>query len=120
MPKIKENYKNRCIILKYHYFLGKKWTYPFLFHMKENKFYSFEELIYITNREISRSVLLDFLKKAIHLLIIEKKEDGYKITKLGIELKKIFSETKNTLEKFHPNLCDDCKSISLINKSRLS
>lgn len=110
---------SNCLILEYYHFLGKKWSYPFLFHMTEGKSYTFEELIHVTNRKVSRSVLLKFLAKAIELSIIEKASQGYCLSSLGSELKDMFLNTKDILVKYHPQFCKNCISASLINKNRI-
>lgn len=113
MDKIKD-----CPILKYHYFLGRKWTYPILFHMKENQGYAFSDFIYITNRKISRSLLLSFLNESISLSIIKKKNQRYMLTKLGLELKKEFIEIKDRLLKHHILPHNICSLKCLINRER--
>jgi DNA-binding HxlR family transcriptional regulator len=113
MTKIKT-----CLVLEYYYFLGKKWTYPILFHMKQNKEYSFDDFIFISNRKISRSILLNFLNCAIKLSLIIKIKKKYKLTKLGIDLKKEFLKVKSILLEYNYKINDECSTKSLISKNR--
>lgn len=110
--------KAKCLILKYYYFLGKKWSYPLIFHMDKNREYGFDDFIFISNRQISRSVLLDFLRSAIKLSIIEKRNKKYKLTILGIKLKKEFLKIRSILKEHNPSLTEGCNFNSLINKER--
>jgi DNA-binding HxlR family transcriptional regulator len=112
--------KNNCLILEYYYFLGKKWSYPLLFHMQPNKDYSFDDFIFISNRRISRSVLILFLKQAIELHMIRKKDKKYKLTKLGLQFKEEFIRIKSIILLDNKNACDFCYEKSLVNLGRVN
>lgn len=111
--------KNGCPVLKFYKFIGKKWTYPILINLKENKTYSFEELIHITNRKISRSILSNFLNNAIKFKLIKKTKKGYILTNLG-------EKYKNQLYQIRPLIFESlninsntCTYNCIIDKSRI-
>lgn len=110
--------ENICLILQYYYFLGKKWTYPILFHMKNNKEYNFEDFIFVSRRKLSRSVLLNFLHEALKLSIIEKNGRKYRLTPVGVSLKEEFLKVKDILLQMDKDACGECRSKALIDQER--
>lgn len=97
--------------MKYYTFLGKKWVYPILFHLKNNKGYRFEDFVSITERKMSRSILSKFISTAVELSLLKKEDKKYYLTELGIDVKKKFLDIKDTLRKYHNISCDttqDC------------
>ena len=118
MVNIHEDYQ-KCPIMNYYYFLGKKWTYPIIVNLDSNRNYSFEDFIHLTNRKMSRSMLSVFLKKATEFNILRKIDRAYFLTSLGMDLKKDFINIKKKLECELDIQCDCCSSRCIINHNRL-
>jgi DNA-binding HxlR family transcriptional regulator len=103
-----------CILLQFYSFIGKKWHYPILYHFRPNQGYRYEDLIYVTKRKISRTLLSNFLKESIGMGIIAKKDNLYCLTDLGSELQKEFRKLRRLFIKD----CGKCNKDCLVEQER--
>ncbi|MGM5488484.1 MAG: hypothetical protein ACQESG_06035 [Nanobdellota archaeon] len=107
-----------CTIQRFYRFLGRKWAYPLFINIDESRWYSFDGLVKLTNRRISRSVLMGILAEGLELGLIEKGPPGYKITDLGVQIRRPLREIRTTLLA---HSCQDemCAQLCLIDKKRV-
>ncbi|MFP4424222.1 MAG: hypothetical protein ACLFP2_03230 [Candidatus Woesearchaeota archaeon] len=107
-----------CTIQRFYRFLGKKWAYPFFINLDESRCYSFDALVKLTNRRISRSVLVGLLADGLELGLIEKNSRGYKITEFGTQIRRPLWEIRIKLLR---HSCQDemCAQLCLIDKKRV-
>ncbi len=109
----------RCPIMSYYSFIGKKWSYPLLMNIRSDKGYSFERLISITNRKMSRSMLANFIKQALEFRLLEKRDGYYYITPFGKDIKSDLLKIRKKIESELQIECDYCLSRCIVNHSRV-
>ena len=96
---ISDKISDECPVLELYNLLGKKWTCPLLMNIKEERYYSFGDIIKLTSRQINRTLLSNLLKEMTKYNILACGDSGYKITEKGVKVKNILCDLKKLILK---------------------